>query len=219
MGTAWMPPVLSLSVFLGAGGPALGLIRLLCPKRRSGWGTAAVLALGAAAGAFAVAAILAAQPTGVWLPPAVLLGLSLLLGLPCQHFFASLAALVQRPLQSPFVQVTGLLIGCPALALWLVFAATEGDSLPADALVTNTSAERHFQEFSPSPLATDKGRHVKASRRVHAPEHAASHKAAQERLLRRPDIHAKVIALEVGSAECNCHGWVFSSGLYWISGD
>jgi hypothetical protein len=217
MGTAWMPPVLSLFVFLGAGGPALGLIRLLCPSRRSGWGTASVLALGAAAGAFAGAAVLAAQPAGVWIPLAVLFGLSVLLGLPCQHFFASLVALMQRPLHSPFVQATGLLIGCPALALWLVFAQMDGDSLPADALGKNLPPPRQFQEFSPSPLATDKGRHVKVSRRVHVPEEAASHKSVQEQLLRRPDINAKVIALEVGSAECNCHGWVFTGGLYWIS--
>jgi hypothetical protein len=219
MGTTWMPPALSLFVFLGAGGPVLGLIRLLCPSRRSGWAAAAVLTLVAAAGAFAGAAILAAQPAGVWLPPAALFGLSVLLGLPCQHFFASLVALVRRPLHSPFVQAACLLIGCPTLALWSVFESFRAVPLPEEVLRNNPFAQRQFQEFNPSPLATDKGRHVKVSRPVPWPERAAVRNVAQERLLKSPDIQAKVIALEVGSAECNCHGWVFTGGLYWIPGE
>jgi hypothetical protein len=218
MGAAWIPPTASLLAFLGAGGPALGLIRLLSPRSGlSAWGTAAVLALGAAAGAFAGAAALAGQAAGVWVPPAALLGLCALCGLPCRQVFASLAALARRPLRSPSVQAAGLLACCPAVALWVAL----DERPPADAgleaaLREHLPVERTLQQVSPSPLVTDKGRPVSVSLRALGPEPAVSRDAAQQRLLRRPDLFAKVIALDVASADCNCHGWVFTGGSYWL---
>jgi hypothetical protein len=219
MGTTWLPPTLSLFAFLGAGGPALGLIRILCPSRRSIWGAVAVLTLGTAAGAFAGAAVLAGQPAGVWLPPAVLLGLSVLLGLPCQHFFAFVVAQVQRPFHPPFVQATCLLIGCPALAFWLVAAEDKRDNWFEDTLRKNPVLGPEFDDISPSPLATDKGRRLRVFHLVSDSEMEARRNNVQENLLSRPELYAKVITLEAGGGNCNCHGWIFSGGRYWISGE
>src|SRR5207253_1811615 len=149
---------------------------------------------------------------------AVLLGLCVLFGLPCQHFFASVVALVQRPFHSAFVHAACLLIGCPALALWSAFEEPAPDPAFEAALRENPPCERKFEELSPSPLATDKGRHVRISQRMPEPEQAPARKTVQEKLLKRPDINAKVIALEANSADCNCHGWVFTGGLFWVSG-
>jgi hypothetical protein len=217
MGAAWIPPALSLFAFLGAGGPALGLIRLLCPRSR--WGTVAVLASGAAAGAFAAAALLAVQPAGVWFPPAVLLGLCVLLGLPCRQFIAALGAQAQRPFHSPFVQAACLLVGCPALALWAVFKEPAGASGIEAVLRENPPLERQLVEIGPSPLATDKGQPVCVARRVAGPEQDRARQTVQGRLLHREDMLAKLIALPGTSAECNCHGWVFTGGLYWLRGE
>jgi hypothetical protein len=220
MGTAWIPPPVSLFLFLGVGGPALGLVRLLRPSARSGWGSVAALALGLASGAFAGAALLAAQPTGVWLPPAVLLGLCVLLELPCRHALVRLGALARGPLNSPFVQAAGLLVGCPALAVWMLLDRP-GDASTLEAVLFNSPPlSCQLQEVRPSPLTTDKGRSVVLWHVAGVEERGPKRAATQEQILNRPDLRARIIALDVtGSSDCNCHGWVFTGGLFWVRGD
>jgi hypothetical protein len=216
MGAAWMPCALSLLLFLGAGGPALGLVRLVCPW--SCWGTVAVLALGAAAGVFSAAAMLAVQPAGVWIPPAALLGLCILVGLPGVRLLCSLAALMQNLLEAPFLQVSCLLVGGPALVLWSV-------SEPAGDLPFERSAspdliyEHRLEPISPSPLVTDRGRPVLVARTLGRPPSAAFRKAGEEMLLDQARLHGHVIALPGIARDCDCHGWVFAGGLYWVCGE
>jgi hypothetical protein len=68
-----------------------------------------------------------------------------------------------------------------------------------------------------SPAVTDRGHPVIVKQPVDSLSHEWA-KEADERKLKASDLLLHVIRLAPADDVCNCHGWVFAGGLYWIGG-
>lgn len=221
MTTVWFPPAFSLLLFLGVGSPALGLLRLFQPASgRSVLGTVSAGVLGACAAGFSAAAILAGQPTALWAPAVAFLALCGVVAAPCRSFISAVAARGMGLLRAPAVQVAGLLVGCPALALWGLLDVPALSPLPGfDEPLRAADPVCTLVDIKPSPVRTDKGQEIRAARRTPAPPPSSERAARQTKMLTALGMHTQVIALPATSEDSNCHGWVFTRGRHWLPGE
>lgn len=78
-----------------------------------------------------------------------------------------------------------------------------------------------LEDVSDSPASTDRGRRILVRTNT-GPSAGRLDDAALRRqfdLLTTMGLRDQVIHLPVGWQNCNCHGWVFTEGRYWVGGD
>jgi hypothetical protein len=213
MSAPWINPALSVVVAVGIGGSCLGLIGLL-RKPRARWLPAPLARALALTGAgFCTAAVLLGQPAAVWLPPAFLLALCVpLCGLPAREAGWLRGLALNRRLQA-----AGLLLLCPLLTwAWVCHLTAQTDLLADTWAGTELPPDDWtYEEVSPAVAHTDTGRPVKVYRRTGTwtPESVAPQQAL---LLRQWGAEDRVIAIPGRAQWCNCHGWVFTGGRYFL---
>jgi hypothetical protein len=101
-----------------------------------------------------------------------------------------------------------LLATAPALAWYwaeLAVPVEEPFQIPEIISVAN-------HEVDPTPCRTDAGRPLK----VYRPEREAT--PQEIAAVERETANANALHTAPAGAYCNCHGWVFTGGRYWVSG-
>ena len=227
MATAWVDPLLFAIACLGGGGVLLSLWIGLAPAQASARKLAAQITLGVlalAAGAFAFVAWLESQPAGLWMSAGALVILYVLLVLAPSQGFGSCAGKLCRWAQTRHGRLTAMLImwaTCPFLALYLVCRDLEVPPPMSEGDATARFVDNDSLRPTPSPsspLTTDRGRPISTLIGPNPTASSAELLAAQSRLLATRGLAGEVIALPTGWQDCNCHGFVFAGGKYWIAG-
>jgi hypothetical protein len=202
----------------GLGLVVFGLAAIIVGMRsRQGWAVTTVIAAGIAGlGPVAFnAPELAAIPAAVVVVTVLVVAL-----LGSRHLESAIAAIYRRA-------------ASPAGAICLFLAA--GAALMAGALARHTIAEQTdmdrddrlmeltFQEPKTVPvdgveLRTDKGMPVRvlAAAEARAAEVIVP---AEREVLEQQRFRERLIRTAPASDTCNCHGWVFTGGRYWLSPD
>jgi hypothetical protein len=219
MNEPWIYPALSVVLALGIAAPAVGLFGLL-RQSPQGWLPARVVlaALPLVAG-FCAAAAAHEQPTAVWLPFALLAGVCGLFCVLRSERLARGAAAFGRVATSRRWQAACLLVAGPLLAAVWTFRLKEPRELPpqrAQDPTESLNTVRAFEEVIPTPLCTDRGRPVRVHRQIYRSASDDKLDRLQTALLRRLGLEGRVIALPSGSVSCDCAGWVFTGGQYWL---
>ncbi len=216
-------------VVLGFGGLVLGLVGLLATAwaRPQPWLQRLLLVLAGFCGLASGAGLLSAPPTSWW-PALVFLGLvpiMVLLPLPQAGW---LYGLVAAQLRSRRVQVAfwaGLLIAGPVGAVLLVWQQQEDARKLPDSLGQHLAELRENQqilhEIDNACATTDQGRPIRlfAAAGLVSPAPDPELVLQQAELLKNIGLAEHVIRLGLGWQNCNCHGWVFTAGQFWVRSD
>jgi hypothetical protein len=181
-----------------------------------------VLAVLAATGVTAVGPLVLNQSAAV--PVALGLfgvGLALLLVVGSKSLAAAVAAVMAR-LRRPVVRAAGLGIVGLGLSIGAIAAWDVADEAVTDSdlqLMMELNVKPPLQEPSGSVMAvTDRGRRVTVKEPVELrPKDAIG--ATEHRLLREMKFDGRLIRRAEAGDYCNCHGWVFTGGRYWVGGD
>lgn len=214
MSTPWIDPLLVLLATVGVGGFAFGSLRACSAKNRLARASAG--ALGVCFAGFAALAAGFGQPLAVWLPPAAMVALWLTL---C-FLRTGVAHRLGVCVGSTRCQ-SALLLGCGVLAVVWTVRATEVEPLTTFNPPSNTggAGERVLEDISPSPARTDHNQPVKIRSRVLKARFTPEFLARQSALLDRLGLRERVITLPDADQDCNCHGWVFTGGQYWVASE
>jgi hypothetical protein len=221
MATPWIDPTLAVLLVVGAGGPLVGLFGLFAPRRRSGLWVVVPAVFGLmAVSVSAVAAVLGQSPA-IWAPPLGMVGVCVGFWVLRSGGVRQAGGIVARVLCSPRTSSVCLLAGGPVLAGWWAAASLAPDpcELPLEhPLHALADGPRNLAEVKPSPAQTDRGRSVTVSSRVPRKHIDADFLAKQSEVIRRWGFHEQIITVRDCDQDCNCHGWVFTGGRYWIAG-
>jgi hypothetical protein len=227
--TAWFDPLIfSLTVLCG--GSALLSLELAWAAGRRGILTDAtrfLLGLASlAAGLFAITAFLQGQVAAIWGSATIFVGLyGLLVVAPSPLAGRCAAAVLAVTRRRRCRSALSLTIGAasPFVGLGLAYAALppmvtlDNDGLAA--LVADRVKTVDLEPSNQSPLTTDRGRTVPILLGPHQARPSSKVLAAQAQELAALDLNQSVICLALGWQDCNCHGFVFTGGQYWVSGD
>jgi hypothetical protein len=148
------------------------------------------------------------------LPVAV--GLSVLIILARSNVFAYLITTGANSLKRPACVGMALFIAGVGM---LAYATSESDPPDFDELVQEFDVEsrRDYQPFAGHYATTDRGNNVPLIQITNAKFQALER---TDRRLVETNVHREcLIRVTEPSALSNCHGWVFSGGLCWISND
>jgi hypothetical protein len=191
-----------LALVVGGGLMALsGLLRLRLARRAwFAWLPLALLA----------GTALAAWLDGFVLPAAALAGLAgawlVLVGQPLWRAALALQARVQA---RPRIAWTLLLAASPAIAwCWADAVLPEFEPLEVPSIMAISTSE-----VEPCPCRTDAGRPIK----VFVPQRDATADEVAAVEIQTQNVNA--IHRDPAGAYYNCHGWVFTGGRYWVSGE
>jgi hypothetical protein len=216
MSSALFDLVVRLVGALCLGGTLLGLVGLLTRGRQgiarhvAGLGFCALLAGCAAAAWWA-----GLSPTA-WAPLLALAAVYLALHAGHAPPVQRLAAAVLLPARGPGLWWCVPLIASPLLAVWLCLRAVALAESDVPALRPNDCLGRSGWEEAPVASATDSGRHIPVYR---LPGDVV---ADPERFLTDRNIvtelAGKLIRVAPPDAACNCHGWVWAEGRFWVDG-
>ncbi len=220
MSILWMDPTLAVLCTVGIGGSALGLFGLLRSKPLGGFWRVAAVTLAVLAVGLAARAAWLGQAAGFWAPPLALAGVCLAFRFVRSAAAGRLAGWLGVGLRSHRCQATGLLLGSFAFAGWWTVWITDVPEPPgleqALELLTDDWG-LSLEELSPGLAWTDEGRPL----RLHASRNplpvTEELRAKQSAILRRFNLQERVIALPNADQNCNCHGWAFTGGRYWVS--
>jgi hypothetical protein len=203
----WETRIVTLTLFgvmaLAIGGALMGLAGVL-RLRAARHPLFAWLPLGlftaAAVAALADGLFMLAWPAlalcGVWL---------VLIGQPLWRGILHLQSVVQA---RPRIAWGLLLVAAPALSwYWADLAVPVDEPLQMPAIIAV-----NMRDVEPTPCRTDAGRPVK----VAVPEREATPEEIEA--VEREMVHANALNTAPAGAYCNCHGWVFTGGRYWLSG-
>jgi hypothetical protein len=211
-------PGLATFGFLGLGGTFLGLAVLLGGTAflRPRWTLLGPAALAALAAALALLGL----GTGSWLSPlalaAVWAGWHAVHAPPDGRVAAALACL-RRPAWQ----------GAALLAVstgGVVVAVCGGESDGLERVVEHSMGWEALVEkyglraLPPGQVATDRGRPVRAYTQAGATPLGEEILAREEAALSPQFQTTGVVRLAPPSGVCNCHGWVFTGGRYWMRG-
>jgi hypothetical protein len=222
MSILWMDPALAALCTVGIGGSALGLWGLLHARPLRGrWSLAAAALMVLVAGAAAVAAWLG-QAAGVWVPPLALVGVCAAFRFVRTAAARRLAGWLGAALREPRVQAAGLLLGSLLFALgWTLWVTDvpEPAGIESCLHLLGDDWNRDLVEVAAGTAWTDRGRAVRPRTSKNAPPFTEELRAKQTALLRHFQLQEHVISLPNPDQDCNCHGWVFTGGRYWLSPD
>lgn len=201
MASVWPDPDLSVVLLLGLAGPLLGMASWT-NRARLGIGIAALLML------WSVTAFAFKQPIHAWALPAAVAS-AYLLALAVRRHRDSLArAAASRRAQSALFLFAGPLFIC----VW----ATHLDSLTPVMELPPDDASQPASVSEPIPTSrsalTDRGLSI----RLYTHSSLAKVEEAQSENAAMRLHQAALILVAEPDAICNCHGWIFTNGQYWI---
>jgi len=213
----WSIPLL----IFGLGAAFLTLVALLLGRR----GVAPVVAHGLGAGGVGASLTWAgvAWWSGIapafWAPCLVLVGLYALLFLAPSHSGVACLRRLKAYADAPAVRTIAILVCCSAacainLALIL---ANEAPSLGIEDIVEHAADIPQLEAVADVAAYTDRGTPI--SLRTNADPAAGlneAHLKHQNEILARDGLRDQVIHVPSGWQNCNCHGFVFADGRYWI---
>jgi hypothetical protein len=225
----WLDPMLYPLYVLGSGSALLGLWLWVRPASANRWSVVGHLALALFALAnagYAVFAFSQHEISTIWLPPLLnAIAYLLLVALPSEGAL-SLAQGIRAALLHPQGRRAGaglVLVGGMSVAAWLVVnQADPSQVLSANDLSDFESAAADLlksEKVEPSPLCTDKGRVIAVSQVCKHQDSLSFLFEGQLAMLQRQGLFDQVIHLPLGWQNCNCHGYVFTAGHYYLSGD
>lgn len=126
-----------------------------------------------------------------------------------------------RSMRRPMVSAG--LMGLTGIVLIVVstarFASSEADEAISDShWLEAVTARPDTTEATNTLVVTDLGRRLRPHRAIHArtPEEMVE---AENVAIGRNPFSNLIIRRGPASDECNCHGWVFTGGKYWLSND
>jgi len=180
-----------------------------------------------ASGIFASIAAAVGQPLALWASAASVLALYFLFVILPSHVTARCAAGIVQVVRCRGARrygMYGLWLGCPLLATGIVYSDVHLPEMVAtEDLISASTDEVVKQPTVPNTdivLTTDLGHPVRTHRLLGAGEQpSASMLAAQQRMIEQWDMHDRVIQLPHGWQECNCHGFAYTGGRYWVPGE
>ncbi|MDB5305826.1 MAG: hypothetical protein JWO38_28 [Gemmataceae bacterium] len=205
--------------FTGIGLLLVGGVNLLLPRRTAGWarGLATVLIVGLVlAGAWACGGDLRAvgRAAGAL---ALALGACLLAG--SERLTAAgttVLAVLRRPAgRWGLLALAGVALAMGSAASYeaQVEATLDGQMLELEAL----SVPPPTATLERARVVTDRGTAVEI-REATAPRSEGDLRVLEERLLQTSSTRANVFRRQPADDRCNCHGWVFTGGRFWIGG-
>ncbi len=120
-----------------------------------------------------------------------------------------------------------LILFCPILAVALadLFVSQEAGLPMGDQelqnLMSDPQVERTLVDLDVSPVCSDWGKPIEVRVRKEARLAILLNLLnSQKRIFDGMRLHDRLIQVPNGwKDECNCHGWVFTGGRYWVSGD
>jgi hypothetical protein len=211
-------PELAVLGFVGLGSALLGLAVLGGRQAplRSPWARAGPLALLLLAAAWGGLG----QPPRVWLAPLSLAALWTLGRLALSPLPDQLGAALARLRRPPGLGLALLVAGG---VLTLALLRGGGEAAPVAAAGDPESGAIAADLYGLRPVAglrvvTDRGRPVQPSAWVVPRSWAPGTLARWEASLRAQFEPAGVLRLGPPGDDCNCHGWVFLVGRYWLAG-
>jgi hypothetical protein len=156
-----------------------------------------------------------------WLVPALLAGIFAFFGILASPRFWGWLKVIRSLIVHPAFQGCLLLIGSPALGLWL---ADQVDPLEPEENFNEIAAtlppSELLQEAPRDSATTDAGSPIRVWILGSVKEtDAALVSISEDGILDRPGIHEHFIRTGNADDRYNCHGWVFTNGLYWIKGE
>ncbi len=220
MAAPWIDPTLCLVVTLGIGGSALGLMGLLLPFPLRGVWKALPIGFASLAAGFCALAALLGQPATTWGPTLALLGIGVVFTVARTRTAQQVCVWVGRGARSARCQAAALLLLCPAFAIRCIPAEAEADSFDGIASAQTDSSILALpprEEVRPSPVQTDQGRSVPVHRSIGRLTFTPDFMAKQSAQLRAWQFSERVITVTLSDSDCNCHGWVFTGGRYWVA--
>jgi hypothetical protein len=111
-----------------------------------------------------------------------------------------------------------LLLGPPLTALlWWQQHAERSDGHPSEA-APRADYRIELREARAANVVTDRGRRVRVAS-LGRPVPDADLSGVEDEYIRKHDLARKVVARDRPDASHNCHGWLFTGGLYWVAGD
>jgi hypothetical protein len=210
----WLEIVSLFVGFVGLAGPALALAGLLVRRRQGlGWHVAGFVFAALLAGA-AVCSAVAPLPFALWGP---LLGLALaflclqLWQLPAVR---RLAAASLGPAQGPRFRWGVLLAACPLLALWLVWRVESLAESSMPEFRPDFMTDRAERKKDPVTAVTDAGRAVTVYR-LDLTQTDADSLVTDRNVV--AEWAGRLIRTAPADPACNCHGWVYAGGHYWVN--
>lgn len=218
MPRAWIDPDFLAVCLFGAVAPLVGLVGLLfrwpAKSHRRALGVAAL-----ALGGLGAAAAAGGHPRIAWLAPALLAGVcaaSLALGSPrLRRGGAWLLGLLGRP-RLPWAV---LVAGGPALALgWLSWLDAQAPAWVPGPDYASAHRSVPLEAVRPSPAFTDAGRPLPLYRPAEEADPEAL-RSADAYAIEAWGLGEHAIRTGPPSQDCNCHGWVFADGRYWVRGE
>jgi hypothetical protein len=219
-----MPPLtfdalqLYATVFLGMGGILLGLAGLLfrLPLPQPRW-VRAGLVLGLLAAFSAGVAALCESPLA-WLPLAALVGSWVVYRIARSTWVARAGRRLCHLAATAEARWGSVLVGSlvvTALLLLRLDGAMVADELPLTPHEQQPEVARNIKPVSFSPLMTDRGRVVP----VYVNEVDQTNPTlAEEKLIAQYHLEGKLIRTGPADSKCDCHGWTFAEGNYWLAG-
>jgi hypothetical protein len=201
MESVWPDSHFSVVLSLAVAGPLLGLARWLNWSRIGG-------CLASLLGAWALAALVFKQPAMAWAPPAGVAA-AYFLAVAVQRYHASFA----QAISSRRVQGVALLIAGPLLvSAWAVYldSSTPITEFPPDEPVPAAAAP---EPVPTSKLAlTDRGRAIRLYTRSFIDKSEVARIEKEAKRIFSLDF----IRVSEPDSVCNCHGWIFTNGQYWV---
>jgi hypothetical protein len=213
--------------FLWIGGTVLGLRKLLLPAAcRQRWyvtllDVILVLLLAGVGGWL----IQLRHPSHIWKPPLILAAGYCGLMAVGSSLLGRLVGRVLTFLRDYRWQALLLLLGCPALAVWL----GAQDPSPEDYLLASEPVDEEaifeddsvvetmiVHESDASPVYTDRGRPVRLYTCTYPVPSRQAATQAENEVFRAKGLDWHIIRVAPPSWGYNCHGWVFAAGRHLI---
>jgi hypothetical protein len=225
MPSPWFEPHLFAFGCLAVGGLALGLLGLLCASggpRRERTYLVLLTALVPATSLFSAAAVWFEQPAEIWAAPLILVGAFAAV---CLASCPSVATWLLDRLRTTGTRYAlwGLfLIGLPASAAYWANQVSEPEvmvELDPGAFPFEDFSFADLREVQPSPASTDQGRPVRLLYHASTTFLEPDSMDRAGRSLQTPRLRQHLISVPFSQQNCNCFGWVFAGGMFWLPGN
>ncbi len=224
----WLPALVAF-VCLGVLGLLLAGVGLVYHNRGRTlpWHWHALFAsLGVLAVGLGVTAWWLGQPLGTWLSPLLFAAAYF-----CFFFLPAvragrLAARVWQTLRRPrarWAAMLALLLITPLASAYLALESFHIEEFDAEDFLAEiddflVDRKEGFQPLENNPICSDRGRPIEVMVRVNPahPKVIPEQLRSQANLLHSLKLTGNVIQISQGWQHCNCHGWTFTGGQFWV---